>query len=93
MLACKSLSRLLLILKHNQSLLLPVCLEKLGVYNGTMLLQVGYDIILCDVLGEGGDVDYLGRRTAVTVVLGCIAIEAVEAGPCILMGVGRRGDV
>jgi len=92
-LADKGLGCLLLILKLNQSLLFPICLKKFRVHNGSMLLQVGYDIVLCDVLWKCGDMDYLGGRTTVPVVLGCIAVEAVEAGPCILMGIRRWCDV
>ena len=77
-LAHKGLGGLLLILKEDQRLLLPIHLKELRVDNGAMLFQTVHNLLLCHILWEGGQMDHLRWGTAIAVVLCCIAVEAVE---------------
>ena len=78
MLADKRLSRLFFVLEKDQRLLLPIGLEKLGVDNDPMLLEMGNNVFLCYVLGKSRNVDHLGRGAAVAIVLGRVAVESVK---------------
>lgn len=93
MLAHEGLGGLLLVFEKDQRLLLPIRLKKLCVDDGTILFQMVHNILLRHILGEGGQVDHLGWGTAVAIVLGCIAIEAIEIRARVFMGVRSSCDV
>jgi hypothetical protein len=89
----KGLGGLLLILKLHKSLLLAIDFVQLGVDHTTMLLDVGHNLILSNLLGEGGEVDHPCRCTAVPVVLYGIVVEPVQGRVCILVCVKCRSYV
>lgn len=61
MLAYKSFGGLLFVLKKYQGLLLPIDLEEFGAYNGAVFDQVGFNLVLGDVLGKCRDMDHFCR--------------------------------
>ena len=92
-LADKGFSCLLLILEQNKGLLLAISLKNFVANNSTVLLQVTHYLFLGDILGNWGQVNHFSRRTAVAVILGCIAVESVKVRVEIFMGVGSWCDL